>query len=179
MRSRRVVPPRARRRRRLLVVLLGLLLVFGAASVRLFVLPPRDAPRPADAVVVLGGTSQRIGIRLVQEGYAPTLLLSVPGPGCVPPIPVPRGRLLCFRPQPFSTRGEARDVTAIARQNGWKHLMVVVVNDQNVRARLRFRRCTTMDIAFVPQPTPPRLLAYRIAYEWAALSKALVLQRGC
>ena len=179
---RRRATPRvnwSRRRRWLAFSALGLLIAFAAATVRLFVLPARNSPRHADAIVVLGGDGNRLnlGIKLAREGYASTLLVSSSRSDCAPDIP--RVRVRCFQPHPKTTQGEARHVAAAARQYGWKHLMVVTSNAQVTRARLRFGRCTSVDIVYVTAHTPTLQWPYRIAYEWGALAKALVWQRSC
>jgi uncharacterized SAM-binding protein YcdF (DUF218 family) len=170
-----------RRRSRFLFTMLALLLIFAAASVRLFVLPAKDSPRRADAIVVLGGDGDRLGagLELAHQGLAQTLLVSVAGSakGCPPAIP--RVRVICFRPRPATTQGEARYAAAAARQFGWKHLVVISSIEQATRARLRFKRCTNIDIAYITTPTPAVQRPYRIAYEWAALVKVLLFRRSC
>jgi len=155
------------------------LMLLALASIRLFVLPARDAPRSADAVVVLGGAGNRLGtgVRLVREGYAPILVDSDKNPNCL--VPRPRFRVICFSPQPATTQGEARRVAQLARQYRWRHLIVVTSTDQTTRARLRFERCTSVNIRYVTTPIRKRQWPYHIAYEWGALGKALLLQRSC
>lgn len=169
----------SRRRKTVLISFIVFVVLFAAATVRLFMLPARDSPRHVDAVVVLGGSGSRLetGIRLASEGYSSNLVVSVPGQGC--PAPIPNVRVTCFRPNPSTTQGEARYASALARQNGWKSLMVITTTPQTTRARIRFKRCTNIDIAYVSANQPAHKWPYSIAYEWAALAKALVLQRAC
>lgn len=155
------------------------MLAFLIASLPLFVFPSPDKPRRVDAIFVLGGPGKRVaeGLRLARQGYAPTLVISSGGQ-CTwtPPSGV---RLICFRPNPFTTQGEARYAAELSRRNHWQSLIVVAGTSQLTRARIRFDRCTKVHIAYVG--AEPRLVAwpYQIAYEWAALTKALVWQRGC
>jgi uncharacterized SAM-binding protein YcdF (DUF218 family) len=174
MRSGRIPP-----RRKILLGLLVALLIFAAATIRLFLLPARDDPRHVDAVVVLGGSGNRVGTgeKLVREGYSSTLLLSLYSPKDCPAIP--GVRVLCFRPDPYTTQGEARYLSAAARKYGWKQVIVVSTTEQNTRARLRIKRCTDVDVAYVTTPESIGRLAYAVAYEWGALFKALIVQRQC
>ncbi len=169
----------SRRRKTMIISFIVLVVLFAAATVRLFILPARDSPRHVDAIVVLGGPGPRLdaGLRLAREGYAPNLLVSTPGHGC--PLPIPRVRILCFYPHPSTTQGEAEYTADAARQYGWKSLMVVVPTTQTTRARIRFKRCTGIKIAYVTESQSGLDVPYSIAYEWAALAKALVLQRSC
>jgi uncharacterized SAM-binding protein YcdF (DUF218 family) len=169
----------SRRRKTLIVSFIVFVVLFTAATVRLFMLPARNSPRHVDAIVVLGGAGSRVqtGVRLAREGYAPNLVVSTPGGGC--PDPIPNVRLTCFRPDPSTTQGEARYASEAARKNGWKSLLVVTTTPQTTRARIRFKRCTDVAIAYVTAKQPATQWPYSIAYEWAALAKALVLQRTC
>jgi uncharacterized SAM-binding protein YcdF (DUF218 family) len=150
-----------------------------AATFPLFVYPAKDAPGDVDAIVVLGGDPRRLtlGLKLAAEGYSPTLLVSTSPETC--PAPPARVRVVCFQPHPATTQGEARYVASAAMKNNWKKLIVVSSVDQTTRARIRFKRCTNVEVRYVPSATPVQDLPFRIAYEWGALAKALLLQRGC
>ncbi len=56
---------------------------------------------------------------------------------------------------------------------------MVPERSQATRARLLFERCTDVRILMVPVTDPTGHLLYDIAYEWGALTKALVLVRSC
>lgn len=162
------------------LVLLAALAALVAASVRLFVLPARDGPSKADAIVVFGGGDHRLGLglQLARERYAPVLVISTGGPegcGAVPPG-VER---ICFEPAPETTQGEARFVAKLAAERHWGHVIAVVGRAQATRARVRVKRCTDIRVDYVTTLPHPALWPYRIAYEWAALVKAELLQRGC
>ena len=63
---------------------------------------------------------------------------------------------------------------------GWRRIIVVAQTTQATRARLRISRCypgQVLEVAIAPQGIGEWL--YQLAYEWGALFKALVLQRGC
>ena len=174
----RVSPPR--RRRIAGWSFLAFLVVFGVATVPLFLFPSRNAPRHVDAIIVLGGAGDRVGegLKLAREGYASTLLLSRDEPQYCD-WRVPNVDVQCFRPEPFTTQGEARYVAATAKLHGWKSVIVVTTPDQTSRARLRIKRCTGVAVAYVTTPLGLSAWPRAIAYEWAALAKALVLQRSC
>ncbi len=161
-----------------------LVAVLAAATARLFIWSPIDAPTRVDAVVALGGDpGQRRAleaIKLVESGYAPVAVISLGGN---PPVPCPRHRaqvrVLCFRADPLDTRGEAQYVAALARRHDWDQLIVVSERSQATRARLLFERCTSAHLHMVPVSDPVSHLPYDVVYEWGALLKALVLERSC
>jgi hypothetical protein len=177
-----ILPSRARGRVLLAVALLVVL--FLAATARLFVWPPTDQPVRADAVVALGGDPGQLrakeAIALVRQGYAPVAVVSrgdVPEAPC--PDPGPGVNVECFRADPLDTRGEAEYVAALASRRHWTTLILVPERSQATRARLIFERCTRARLVIVPVADHGLHLVYDIAYEWAALAKALVVQRSC
>lgn len=129
--------------------------------------------------MVPGGDPSRLtfGRKLAAEGFAPTLLISISKQTC--PAQIPHVDVLCFRPHPATTQGEARYTAKMARDHRWKKVIVVSSTEQTTRARIRLKRCTDIDISYVPSSSPIALRPYRIAYEWGALAKALIWQRGC
>ncbi len=173
------------KRRRLLIrlaLVLGLIAVIVAAiTARYFVWPSVGTPTTADAVVVLGGPGDRYntGARLVREGLAPVMVASSDRdsgdcPGTMTDVPI-----ICFTPDPYSTRGEARYVADLARERGWHHLIVVTSVGQASRAQLRLERCFDGDIDVVAvRPVGLRVVRDAI-YEWGATFKALVLEPDC
>jgi uncharacterized SAM-binding protein YcdF (DUF218 family) len=150
-----------------------------AASFPLFIFPAKNSPAHVDAIVVLAGDDRRLtlGRKLAAEGYASTLLISAPGGLC--PWRVPNVRVVCFKPVPATTQGEARYAAKAARDNGWKSMIVISSTDQTTRARIRFKRCTDVEIRYVPSALSANEFPSRIAYEWGALAKALIWQRSC
>ena len=162
----------------------ALVVVFGAATARLFVWSPTDAPTRVDAVVALGGDpGQRrahYALELVKSGFAPVAVISLGGRRAVPCPAHPRTeRVICFRANPLDTRGEAQYVARLARQRHWHQLMVVPERSQTTRARMLFKRCTSAQLHMVPVSDPASHIVYDVVYEWGALAKALVLQRSC
>jgi uncharacterized SAM-binding protein YcdF (DUF218 family) len=169
-------------RRRALTVALGVVLLLLAAQSLLFVLPAGDRPQPADAIVVLAGPGLRIerGEELARAGFAPEVLLmaQTATEGCTVAAPA---RPYCVEPNPRTTQGEARAVARLAEEHGWRSLLVVVQNEQAVRARIRLDRCLDpdVDVRFVTVRGSLSESLLRTVYETGALPKALLLQRDC
>ena len=164
------------------VVLVGVV----AVTARLFVFPRTDQPRAADAIVVLGGPGPRRakGISLARAGYAPLLVVSMgrpPGPAaCQRLSPNPSVKVVCFRPTPFTTQGEARFVGQLAAERHLRTMIVVSGAAQTTRARLRFSRCYSGTVLVDPvEPGGFFSRAYSVVYEWGAMIKALTIQRSC
>jgi uncharacterized SAM-binding protein YcdF (DUF218 family) len=181
-------PPTSRRKRlrKVAVVLAVVLAGFCVVSGRLFVWPARGMPTRVDAIVVLGGPGDRLGkgLELAQQGRAPVLVVSrgLPNDHILDRVCGQHDRafrLICFLPQPGTTQGEAEFVSRLAQQNHWRSVALVTTPDQDTRARIRFGRCYDGSLSVVTTPLPAAEWPYAIAYQWAAIFKATVLQRGC
>lgn len=182
---RRVGRFRMRRRWRVIAAtLLTLIVLFCGVTLRLFVLPATGMPARVNAIVVLGGPGDRLGLglQLAQQGHAPYLLLSsglpfVPASLCEPD----HGSftVICWNPNPRNTAGEAEFVGRMARQHHWASVVLVTTPDQAWRAALYVRRCYTGKIYSVTTPLDWTQWPYKIAYQWGATIKAETLQRGC
>src|SRR5579871_2680039 len=94
------------------------------------------------------------------------------------PPPVPGVAVICFNPSPATTQGEAEFVGRLARKHHWHSVAVVAITPQDSRTRLRVGRCFPGQVYVVTAPIRPSTWPYQIAYEWAALIKALVIQLG-
>jgi uncharacterized SAM-binding protein YcdF (DUF218 family) len=162
-------------------VVLGLVVVFGLVSARLFVWPPQGRPTPADAIVVLGGDGGRFdaGARLALDGFAPVMVVSSDRNSGTCPGTLPTIELICFGPDPFTTRGEARYVADLAAARGWQHVIVVTSTAQGPRARLRIERCYHDRFEIQTVRPDARRMVRDVFYEWGALAKALTVERGC
>jgi len=158
--------------------------LFVSLTGKLFIWPAQNAVQGlhADAVVVLNGPGPRwqVVLELAREHAAPVILVSVASVqwNC-PPDNLPGAQVECFRPDPDDTRGEARFAASTASANGWHSLIVVSSVPQATRARLRFKRCFSGTVYVVPAKPDLGTWAYEVVYEWGALAKALVWQRGC
>lgn len=176
---------RRRRWRRVAVALIIAFAVFCAATARLFIWPAQGAPPRVNAIVVLGGPGNRLGqgLELMHQGRAAVLIISLGLPFTVPASRcAPHGqafKVICFQPEPGTTQGEAEYVGRLARQYHWSSVLLITTPDQDTRARLRFHRCFTGQTYVVTTPLSLFSWPHAIAYQWAALFKALALQRSC
>ena len=168
---------------RALLALTVFFVATGAATARLFVSPDQGMSARVSAIVMLDspGNSVNLALRLARQHRAPFLVVSLgtpdSGPRC--PRPIPEVKVICFNPAPITTQGEAEYVGRLARQYHWHSVAVVTITPQDSRARLRIERCFTGPVYVVTTPIALTSWPYEIAYEWAALVKALVAQRGC
>ena len=167
---------------------LGLALGWAIAAAALFVWPPGRPAGHADAAVVLsGGRGPRLarGIELVRRGVAPVLVVS---DGWSPTWPEANRlcagrrapvRVVCFHPEPYSTRGEAEAFARLAARREWRSVVVVSSRYHLVRARMLFERCYDGTVETEPAKgtTVGRLLAAPI--ETLKLGYALLIKRNC
>ena len=171
------------RRWRWIVVSIALLFVaFLTASAVLFVFPATDQPRHVGAILSLNGTdeSAREGraIALAEEGYAPVLLFSQ-GDAPTPCPTVARVKVVCFIAVPGRTVGEVRFAAGYARLHHLHSLMMVPSRAQATRARLLLKRCFSGRVVVVPASFQLTHFPFEVIYEWAALGKALFVDRSC
>ncbi|WP_431233326.1 YdcF family protein [Mycolicibacterium psychrotolerans] len=167
--------------------------ILGVTGYFLFTRPHGDPLSKADAIVVLGGDNDgrwEYGLNLARQGYASTVLLS--NAYSDRPADLSEFRqacasstgtitVLCFIPDPFTTRGEAMYVARLAEQHNWSRVIVVSWNYHMVRARYVFHQCFTGDVIMRPVPRSydfaPWRWAVLYAYQYGALMKAFLV--GC
>jgi uncharacterized SAM-binding protein YcdF (DUF218 family) len=177
--------------RRILLVLVALVVAWLVACLVLFVWPPAEssAPAHADVVVVLSGNKARLapGLALIRQGVAPVLALSTVQR--TPHWPEAErlcathryagARVVCFTAVPFSTRGEARTVTQLARERGWNSVVVVTSTFHVTRADMLFHRCFHGQLSVIGSGST----WWRLPEEWASETGKLIVQltaeRGC
>lgn len=172
--------------RRLLITVLVVVLAFAAVTARLLVWPAQGMPARTDAIVMLAGPGDRLSVALslAREKRALVLVVSTGHLGYGSPCPAtaatPDVTIMCFDPDPATTRGEAEYVARLARRYGWRSIALVVTPQQDARASMLFHRCYqgTVYAVTTPQPTWSQL-AYQIAYGWGAMLKALIFVRAC
>ncbi|MGF7235851.1 MAG: YdcF family protein [Frankia sp.] len=118
-------------------------------------------------------------LKLAREGGAPQLVVSTPGYASCPRDTIAHVTVTCFYPHPTSTQGEARAIGQLATDRHWKRILVVTRRAQDTRTRLRVERCYPGQLLINTVSPPLRKWPYQVTYEWGALLKALVWQRGC
>jgi uncharacterized SAM-binding protein YcdF (DUF218 family) len=131
-------------------LLLMLVVVWFVAVWYLLLHPKADHPAKADVVMVLSGDSKHrlpAALHLMSQHVAPTLIISDGANGvaearqlCASGGP-PAWHVLCFRPNPYSTRGEAEEFGRLAAQHGWRSVAVVSSPTHLTRLRILFERC--------------------------------------
>jgi uncharacterized SAM-binding protein YcdF (DUF218 family) len=154
----------------------------------LFVWPREDEPRRADAVVVLsGGRKFRLekGLELVRARVADTLVISDgraegwPEANELCAEGADGFRVLCFKPDPYSTQGEAEAVARLGRERGWRSVAVVTSTFHVYRARLLFERCFKGEVDAVGARYKLRYLPLALFWETGKLTHALTVDRDC
>jgi hypothetical protein len=127
------------------------------------------------------GNRMPVALQLAREHRAPVLVISRGwhGYGGPCPAPVPGVKLICFDPDPGDTRGEAEAISRLAGQYHWSSVTLVTTRSQDTRARMMVERCFGGSTYVVTAPLPIGSWPYQIAYGWAALAKALVVNRAC
>jgi hypothetical protein len=176
-------PARRHRWRRALIAAITLAVVFIVVTARLLVWPAEGMPARVDAVVMLAGPGDRLAVatQLAREHRAPVLVVSRgwQGYGGPCPPPVPGVKLICFAPDPGTTRGEAETLGRLAKQFRWTSVVLVATSFQDTRARMLVKRCFGGSTYVVAAPLPLSNWPYQIAYGWGALAKALFVHRAC
>jgi len=169
--------------RKALAAALILIVGFAIFTARLIVWPAQGVPARVSAIVMLAGPGDRLAaaLKLAAQRRAPMLVISRGWKGYSGPCPSPtRGvKLICFEPDPGDTRGEAEFVGKLAERYHWHSVVLVTGREQDTRARIVVGRCFGGPIYVVTVSPSLRSWPYQIAYEWAALVKALVLYRSC
>ena len=185
-RSGKAAPKRrgGRWRRRLLRLVLALLVVWLIACFLIVREPTVNKPAMVDAVLVLGPPEVdgrlQLAEHLMAERLAGTLVVSIQSPKqhdarvlCQAP---PAGlKLICFAPDPATTRGEAEEIGRLAKLHGWKSIMVVTSIYHVSRARLIVSRCMPGRVLMIAAPGKPSVAqwAYQFGYQTAGYIKAL------
>ncbi|MBF6353498.1 YdcF family protein [Nocardia higoensis] len=150
---------------RLPLAVVAAVLAVAVAGLPVFVHPQIDPLRPADAIVVLGGTPYErfdIGVDLARAGLAPELLIAA-STGLDDPLMdrYCRGgypfRVQCFEPRPWTTQGEAQEIRRRAESGGWRHIIVVTFTPHVSRARYIIGKCFDGELTMVASPAPTGL----------------------
>jgi hypothetical protein len=182
-----------------LVPVLALLLVWLVAGWTAFQHPRTDVPARSDALLVLGPPDRSRmaeALRLMDAGVAPVLVVANPGTGDLGDA---SGRVyytraaqtcagggeqdyevICFRPDPSTTQGEAMELRALSEQRGWEHVSVLTYRQHVARSRLLLERCYAgeLDVLSFDYPSVPRGHLREFVYQSGGFVKAW-LTPGC
>jgi hypothetical protein len=174
-------------------VLIIVLMDVTVASITLFNNAATDQLQRADAIVVLSGEHdgrEDYALRLGRDGWAPTVLISnayAKNDELMKRVcgPAPGIEVICRRPVPLTTRGEAVMARSLAEQRSWKRIIVVTWRYHTPRARLVFRQCYANRPGVVIMPAMPREYHYSVLqwefiyfYQFAGFAKA-ILKGSC
>lgn len=173
----------------LVVVLIVLLVDMGISGYVLFANAKVDELQRVDAIIVLGGEHdgrEQYALNLARAGWSPTVVLSNPYKAGDPVMArvcreSPDIEVICKRPDPMTTRGEAILMRQLAQARGWSNIMVISWRYHLPRARLVFRQCFSAEpgatvMVAIPRRYQLSLLGweYIFTYQWAGLAKAVV-----
>lgn len=180
----------ARALRRLLWLAVGVAaLQYAVGGVLFLAFPDTELEGGVDAVVVLAGSVSRLPVaqELMEGGAARVLVVSddrgtdeedlARAEFCAlgrHPYPV-----VCRRPNPFSTRGEARLAARLAADRGWGSIAVVTSRFHLFRARMLFDRCTDAALVMRGSDEPWYSFVTAVPSEWLKLVVAETTRRGC
>jgi uncharacterized SAM-binding protein YcdF (DUF218 family) len=168
---------------------LALLLAWLAACYLVVAQPTVNEPVRSDAILVLGPplVDGRLdeALRLAAAHYAGIVVISIGWDKGRQRVAAcandnPAYQVICFEPDPATTRGEAEEIGRLARERGWHSVLVVTSTYHVSRARLIVQRC---------MPGTVRVLAgtsrlsmddwlYQFAYQTGGFAKAF-LHRSC
>lgn len=167
-------------------VLAVLVVIWLAATARLFVWPPTDEVHRADAVIMLPGESTRLprALQLVEGGVSSTLVISTGPNDAMEEAGLTCGRnghleVLCFQPQPATTSGEARGISRLADEHGWNRIAVVTSRYHITRAAVLIRQCFDGELRMVAARSPLGPMLGGMAPEWPSLIAAYTVDRAC
>ncbi|MFK0006883.1 YdcF family protein [Paenarthrobacter sp. NPDC090520] len=128
-------------------------------AIQFFALPPQATPHHTDAIVVLGGMSRErlpVAQDLQKSLDIPVLVVSttglsgnVEGDALCSESGGDDPDLVCFRPDPLNTRGEADAVASLAAKHGWESVTVVTSDYHLMRAGTLMRQCTSVEVQMV------------------------------
>jgi hypothetical protein len=162
-----------------------ILVAFGAATAHWFIWPKQGMPSRVDAIVMLDGSGDRLdtALDLAWARRAPVIVISRGskywghGGVCAPKIP--DVKVICFKPNPPTTRGEAEFAGRLAARYHWHSIVVVAITPQDTVARIRVSRCFKGKVYLVNASLSKTDWPYEVTYYWGATVEALFLQRSC
>ncbi|GLY14538.1 YdcF family protein [Kineosporia rhizophila] len=186
------LPPR-RWIRRTAIASVVFALVVGVGGGRLYSFPRTDVLKPGDqvdAVLALGGRTETAyyAISMAEQGITPVVLVSNPYPQDeafqgIHDLCATRPttyELICFDPDPRTTRGEAQELGRLAAGRGWDEVAVVAAKYHISRTRTITKRCYPGRLYLVeaPMEIPPANWVYQYVRQTLGYAK-VALQQGC
>jgi uncharacterized SAM-binding protein YcdF (DUF218 family) len=165
----------------------------GAAGYLIFSNAKDSALSRVDAVIVLGGEHdgrEDYGLALAPQVHASTVVLSDPYPATdrlMRRVCLPRNdavEVICSRPDPSTTRGEAMMTRRLALERHWKNILIVSWRYHLPRARLIFNQClSAMGVSTAAKAVPRHYVLpvwywqYLYLYQFAGIVKAVASDR--
>ena len=171
-------------------------LVMGVVGAPVYVLPARDEPRAVDVVYVIGPpTDERMELaqEVIAQGLSDTLLISIADAdgeytamrdtyelaleACAGALDA---EVICFQPEPFTTRGEAQALRDLAAERGWDSASVITFTPHIARTRTIMERCFDGELSYLDPggSIAPWVWGYHYAYQTAGFIK-VAAARGC
>jgi hypothetical protein len=170
-------------------IVLGLLVIWLLGCYLVLVEPTVNKLARVDAILVLGPPDvdgrAEAGYALARAHYADTVVVSVQSDlqqqlkgACRNQNP--GYQVICFQPDPGSTRGEAREIGRLARAHHWRSVIVITSRYHISRARMIIERCMPGTVLMVAAPGKPAVSTWlrQFFYQSAAYVKAFAA-RGC
>ena len=186
--ARRTERP-ARRRGLVWRLVIGLAIVVGGlavATAHWFVWPPQQAaPTHVDAIVMLNGPGDRLttALDLAWAHRAPMIVISRGsqywGHGSVCAPKIPRVTVICFDPNPATTRGEEEFAARLDKRYHWQSIILVAIKPQDTPARIWAGRCFSGKTYVINASLPTSDWPYQIAYQWGSTIKAFFQPGNC
>jgi len=99
------------------------------------------------------------------------------GSACAPKIP--GVTVICFDPDPSTTRGEEEFAGRLDKQYHWRSIILVAVKPQDTPARIWAGRCLSGKTYIINAPLSAFDWPDQIAHQWGSTVKAFFQQRGC
>jgi uncharacterized SAM-binding protein YcdF (DUF218 family) len=183
------VDGRSPRIRKVLVPTLVATALLAVAGIPVYVVPQVDPLRPADAILILGGYSYErypYGLELALQGLAPQVVVSnTAGEEDIWLTDLCthqryRFTVSCFRPDPPTTTGEARELRRLSAEQGWRRVIVVTFRPHISRARYITESCFNGELIMTESPADISVgyWVWAYVYQTAGYLRA-VLQPAC
>jgi uncharacterized SAM-binding protein YcdF (DUF218 family) len=174
---------RAGWRRWLIRIGLALLAIWLLGCYLVLVEPTVNKPARADAILVLGPPDvdgrAEAAYALARAHYAGTVVVSVQSDlqqqvkgACRNQNP--DYQVICFQPNPGTTRGEAHEIAQLARTHHWRTVIVITSTYHISRARMIIERCLPGKVLMVAAPGRPAISTWakQFFYQTGAYLKA-------